>query len=116
MILVIGSLASGKTEYVKTLGYSDSDIADGVLDGRPVLDNLQDLIFADPAGADRLFSLLTNKEVVICAEVGSGVIPIESGAREAREAVGRLCIRLANEAERVVRLVCGIPTLIKGDR
>lgn len=114
MILIIGSLASGKTRYVKTLGYLDSDIADGVLDGRPVLNNLQDLVFADPSGADRLFSLLANKEIVICDEVGSGVIPVEPGIREAREAVGRLCIQLASEAERVIRLVCGIPMLIKG--
>ena len=34
-----------KVEYVKSLGYSDSDIADGVLDERPVLNNLQDMVF-----------------------------------------------------------------------
>ena len=113
MILVIGALASGKLEYVKSLGYSDSDIADGVLDERPVLNNLQDMVFSDPAGSDKLYDALLKKEVVICNEVGSGIIPFQRTDREAREATGRLCNRLAQAAERVVRLVCGIPIVIK---
>ena len=35
--------------------------------------------------------------------------------RRGREAVGRLCVRLAQRAECVVRMVCGIPTVIKGE-
>ena len=114
MILVIGARASGKRSYVESLGYAPGDIADGVLDARPVLDNLQDLTMPDPEGAGALFERLLDKEVVICDEVGSGVIPIDKGQRLGREATGRLCCRLAARAERVVRLVCGIPTVIKG--
>ena len=47
--------------------------------------------------------------------VGSGVIPIDYETRLGREAVGRLCVRLAQRAECVVRMVCGIPTVIKGE-
>lgn len=114
MILVIGAIASGKVNYVKSLGYSDHDIADAVLDERPVLNNLQDMVFADPAGSTGLYDTLVQKSVVICNEVGSGIIPLERADREAREATGRLCIRLAQAAEKVIRLVCGIPTVIKG--
>ncbi|MBS6323232.1 MAG: bifunctional adenosylcobinamide kinase/adenosylcobinamide-phosphate guanylyltransferase, partial [Clostridium sp.] len=46
--------------------------------------------------------------------VGSGVIPVERNVRLGREAAGRLCVLLAKDAEAVVRMVCGIPTIIKG--
>lgn len=114
MILVIGGTSSGKLEYVKSLGYSDADIADGVLDGRKVVYNLQNIVFRAPEAAPRLLEALLAKEVVVCSEVGCGIVPLEQKEREAREATGRLCIRLAQRAERVVRLVCGIPAVIKG--
>ncbi len=114
MILVIGAVASGKTHYVKSLGFSDFDIADAVLDEKSVLNNLQDMVFADPTGSDELYEELLKKSVVICNEVGSGIIPVERADRVAREASGRLCNRLAQAAERVVRIVCGIPIVIKG--
>lgn len=113
MILVIGARSSGKRAYVESLGYSATDIADGVLDERPVLYGLQDLTMADPEGAPALYDRLIAKEVVVCDEVGSGVIPLEKARRLGREATGRLCCRLAAEATRVVRLVAGIPTVIK---
>lgn len=113
MILVIGAIASGKMAYVRSLGYSDSDIANAVLDERPVLNNLQDIVFSDPTGSAALYEALVQKSVVICNEVGSGIIPVERADRDAREATGRLCNRLAQAAERVVRLVCGIPVVIK---
>lgn len=114
MILVIGAIASGKLEYVRSLGYVDADIADAVLDEHPVINNLQDVVFPDPAGSAALYDSLVQKSVVICNEVGSGVIPTDRALRDAREATGRLCNRLAQAAQLVVRLVSGIPTVIKG--
>ena len=114
MILVIGARASGKRAYVESLGYAPGQIADGVLDDRPVLYNLQTLTMADPEGAPALLESLKTKEVVVCDEVGSGVIPLEKARRLGREATGRLCCQLAKEAAKVVRLVAGIPTVIKG--
>ncbi len=114
MILVIGARASGKRSYVESLGYGPQDIADGVLDEKPVLYNLQDLTLPDPEGAGALYDLLLEKEIVVCDEVGSGVIPVDKGQRLGREATGRLCCRLAAQAEQVVRLVCGVPQVIKG--
>jgi adenosyl cobinamide kinase/adenosyl cobinamide phosphate guanylyltransferase len=116
VILVIGGASSGKLDYVKSLGYSDADIANGELDGRKVVKvvyNLQNIVFRAPELAPRMLEALLDKEVVVCSEVGSGVVPMDRKEREAREATGRLCIRLAQRAERVVRLVCGIPTVIK---
>ena len=114
MIFVIGGLASGKRAYVtKTYGYQDSEMADAVLDERPVLYNLQELVAARPDEADALLSALLQKRVVICNEVGCGVVPIGRAERQAREATGRVCVALAEKAEKVVRVCCGIPTIIK---
>ena len=113
MILVIGARASGKRAYVESLGYTAEQIADGVLEDKPVLYNLQDITMADPEGAPALLEALLRKEVVVCDEVGSGVIPMEKARRLGREATGRLCCQLAKEAARVVRLVAGIPTVLK---
>ncbi len=114
MILVIGARASGKRDYVESLGYTSAQIADGVLDDKPVLYNLQTITMADPEGAPALLESLKTKEVVVCDEVGSGVIPLEKARRLGREATGRLCCQLAKEAAKVVRLVAGIPMVIKG--
>ena len=61
-----------------------------------------------------LFEQLKNKKVVTINEVGSGVIPAERAERLGREASGRLSVLLAKEAEQVVRMVCGIPVMLKG--
>jgi adenosyl cobinamide kinase/adenosyl cobinamide phosphate guanylyltransferase len=119
MILVIGGAASGKQEYVHALGYGEDQIADAALgatraDSRPVLINLHELVFADPSAAPALLDTLLTKELVTCDEVGAGVIPGVQTEREAREATGRLCNQLAQHADKVVRLVAGIPQIIKG--
>lgn len=114
MILILGGAASGKYTYLVSLGYGPEEIADGVLNDKKAMYGLEKLVAADPDRADDLLFVLLQKEVVACAEVGSGVIPIRYEQRRAREATGRLCVHLAAQAEKVVRLVAGIPTVIKG--
>ena len=114
MILILGGAASGKRTYLMSLGYGPEDIADGALDDKKVLYGLEKLVADDPKGADGLLPALLQKEVVVCSEVGSGIIPIRYEQRQAREATGRICIQLAAHAEKVVRMVAGIPTIIKG--
>lgn len=113
MILIVGGAASGKRTYARTLGHDPSDMADAVLDERPVLYNLQDLAARDPANVEALLPVLLEKACVLCNEVGSGIIPTRAEDRAAREAAGRLCILLAQRAERVVRMLAGVPTVIK---
>ncbi|MFB0920908.1 MAG: bifunctional adenosylcobinamide kinase/adenosylcobinamide-phosphate guanylyltransferase [Oscillospiraceae bacterium] len=113
MILIVGGAYSGKREFAKSLGYAETEMADAVLDDKPVLYNLQDLVAAAPERAPLLVDALVKKNVVICNEVGSGIIPVDTNERAAREATGRLCILLAQKAEKVVRIVCGIPAVIK---
>lgn len=115
MILIVGGEGSGKRTFAGSLGYRAKDMSDGCLDGRPVVYHVERMVFAHPEDTETLFEALLKKEVAICNEVGSGIIPIERKDRQGREAVGRLCVRLAKKADAVVRMVCGIPTVIKGE-
>lgn len=114
MILIIGAASAGKRAFAETLGYTPAEMANACLDDKPVLFNLQELVWRDPGCIGELLPQLLEKEAVLCDEVGSGVIPVAGNDAAARRAVGKLCILLAQQAECVVRMVCGIPTVIKG--
>ena len=113
MIVVIGGRASGKRTYIRGLGYDDSAMADGVLDESPVLVNLQDLIAADEREPVEMARALSGKRIVSCCEVGNGIVPLDPVERAWRERVGRTVNILAEQAESVVRLICGIPVVLK---
>lgn len=51
--------------------------------------------------------------VIICDEVGYGVVPIDKKERLYREAVGRLLCFLAQKAESMERIIGGVPLKIK---
>ena len=114
MILIIGAEASGKREFAKSLGYTEDDFTTDPFDGKRVVYSVQSILFADHTRTQELYDALADKEVVICNEVGSGVIRVGSNESLGREAAGRLCVLLAQKAEAVVRMVCGIPTIIRG--
>lgn len=62
--------------------------------------------------AERLIQC--NPEVILVSdEVGYGVVPIDAFDRAYREAVGRICTKLAAYSSEVTRVVCGIGTVIK---
>ena len=113
MILIVGARSAGKREYAKTLGYSENDMSNDVFSDAKVIYDVQDAVDKAPEKSLELIPVLLNKQVVICNEVGSGVIPLSKHERESREATGRLTVLLAQTAERVVRIVCGIPMVIK---
>ncbi|MDD6628482.1 MAG: bifunctional adenosylcobinamide kinase/adenosylcobinamide-phosphate guanylyltransferase [Lachnospiraceae bacterium] len=51
--------------------------------------------------------------IFICDEVGNGIVPVEKEERDYRECVGRVLCVLAEKAERVERVHCGISQKIK---
>ena len=114
MIVVVGGRASGKRTYVESLGYAQDDMADGVLDDKPVLLNLHDLMAHDDREPDSIARDLAAKQVVTCCEIGNGIVPLDPVERAWRERVGRTVNLLAERADTVVRLVCGIPVTLKG--
>ena len=111
MVLILGGAGAGKKEYARSLGFTDADFSTDVSDGKPVLYDLETIV----RDADVPFDALLKKKLILCREVGSGVIPLDRSEREWREAVGRLCCALAKEATAVVRVVCGVPIVLKGE-
>lgn len=53
--------------------------------------------------------------IVIINEVGSGIVPLEKSDRLWREQVGMAGSLIAKNSDMVVRLICGIPIVIKGE-
>ena len=75
--------------------------------------NLQDYIRAHHQGITCELPSFREDVVMICDEVGCGVVPLSPGEREFREASGRICCHLAEKAETVELLRCGIARRIK---
>lgn len=51
--------------------------------------------------------------VVVCDEIGAGIVPLRAEDRAWREGVGRALCVLAQHAQCVTRVVCGIGVRIK---
>ena len=107
MIFITGPLYSGKREYAcQLLGCERSELSE-----HAVWD-VQNLA-AGRADLQTLAEELSRQEVVIATEVGGGVVPVDAEERAAREAAGRLSILLARRAEKVIRVFCGLPVILK---
>ena len=107
MIFITGPLFSGKKQAaMELLGCTEAELS-----ARAVWD-VQDLVHG-VADLEALAEELSAHEVVIATEVGGGVVPMDPDQRADREAAGRLAILLARRAERVIRVYCGIPTVLK---
>lgn len=107
MILIVGGLSCGKREFaMRELGAALEEMSDA-MDEKPILFDLQSL--SPLPGLEALLE----KKMVICNEVGCGVVPIDQTEREHRETVGRLCVELARQAQAVYRVQCGIGMRLK---
>ncbi len=109
MIFVTGPLYSGKKTFVKKwMHWNDETMAQ-----RAVWD-VQELA-AGCSDLQQLAQQLSQKQVVIAVEVGGGIVPASAHERASREAAGRLACLLAEKADTVIRVFCGIPTVLKGE-
>lgn len=112
MVLITGGFCSGKLEYAK-MNYDQEYIIndihlltkDMVNDGK----NLNEIISEFDSIIEK-----NEKVVFICDEIGCGIVPMDKAERQWREDTGRLVCHLAEHADTVVRVVCGIPSIIKG--
>lgn len=106
-MLVIGGCGQGQREYAQTL-----------FGPQEILMDLHQRIREALEDETALLALLATAEAmpcVVCDEVGCGVVPMDRLDRHYREQVGRACCALAEKAEQVVRMYCGMPTVLKGD-
>lgn len=108
MIFITGPLYSGKRAFAQgLLGCTETE-----LEARAVWD-VQERA-RDCTDLEALAAELSRYEVVIATETGGGIVPLDPAERAGREAAGRLSCLLAERAETVIRVFCGLPTVLKG--
>ena len=128
MIFIIGGSSQGELDFARELlNVENESITDGAVcdfrDGftKPVLNNLHFLIkrlleAGEDAGTFIRQGLDMNPDItIICDELSTGVIPIAKEDRELQELVGRIQCLIAKRSEKVYRVHCSIPVLIKGE-
>ena len=122
MIFVIGGAHQGKTDYIRELGYGEIFDADesGVLDfSTGAVRGLDRWALGCVRRGESPVEEFAKREAEwrSCALIGvdfsCGVVPVDAELRRWREENGRLNSYLASRAERVVRLFCGIPQILK---
>jgi len=119
MIFITGPLFAGKRSYAKeALGLEDEAFSTAFSTAFPtecpVVFEAQELA-RGCKDLEALADRLARKQAVICTEVGGGIVPIDRDERQFREQAGRLAVLLAQRAERVVRVWCGLPQVLKGE-
>lgn len=128
MVLIIGGAYQGKLGYAKKEfpEISEMDWVDGRVCGEEELYVCRGIhhfhayierMMREGRCVDDLagrISLRNPKVVIISDEIGYGIVPADPFEREYREMTGRICTRLAADAKKVCRVVCGIGTVIKG--
>ena len=109
MIFVTGPLFSGKKAAVMHLFHWDE--AQFAQNCTAEVETLA----GEREDLEQLAEELALRPVVIASEVGGGVVPMDREERRRREAAGRLAVLLAGRADTVIRVFCGIPTVLKGE-
>ena len=125
MIMVTGGTFQGKTAYtMRKFGLAESDIADGAdasfekLKTARCITNYHLLVKRlgdDCIGFTEELCRTNPEAVIIIDEIGCGIVPVEKSERIWRENVGRCGCIIAANSEKVLRIVCGIPAIIKGE-
>ena len=122
MKLFVGGAFQGKRDCMQGMfGIEESVIADGAQELKEIaaIDHYHLRIRKQlETGLDPVEELekLLNKHpdiVLLCDEVGQGIVPMERADRDYREAVGRTMCVAAQRAEEVYRVVCGLAQRIK---
>lgn len=125
MRLIIGGAYQGKLAYAKK-EYKDREWLDGercdfeelytcggIFHFEGYLRRMMEA-GRDPSGLASDIAANNPDIVIVCAEIGYGLVPVEAFEREYRERTGRVCTELAAYASRVDRVICGIGTVLKG--
>ena len=127
MKLVIGGTAQGKLEYILLKYDAQKNMVwDGVLPNDRKLNKniviinhfhqwVKSRMVSGGCPEDEIMSFLDCNEdcIIICDEIGNGIVPIDPFERGYRERTGRILVQLAMRAEEVERIICGIGQKIK---
>ncbi len=127
MILIIGGAYHNKLSYaLKTYNILKEDMQDGKtcpLDeafSKKGIYNLHLYIkrsleqgFINKENALSLVDNIGNKEIIICDEIGSGIIPLDKFERSYRDITGQIVSYISEKADQVIRIYYGIPSVLK---
>lgn len=124
MRLIIGGYAQGKLDYVlRKYGLDRASVYEGAIPERAekttVIYHFQDWVYRkmkDGESPEEEIIQFVNQYpdcMIISDEVGNGIVPIEAAEREYRERLGRILVILAERAEEVERVICGIGQKLK---
>ena len=126
MVLMTGAVYAGKHELAQAL-YGISAFCDGETA------DFSEILTAEAVSSYHrlVYRLLQNGKspqiftqeliqqspdmLILMNEVGSGIVPIEPEERRWREECGICARMIAKEADTVIRVVCGIPSVLKGE-
>ena len=122
--IIMGGAFQGKTQYATKI-YPELGLTDGI---NCSLDEIRNCVainkfhsftrrwLLEGKTKEALLMILENNrslQLLISDEIGYGLVPIDDFEREYREFHGRVMTELAERADRVERVVCGIPQRIK---
>ena len=132
MRLIIGGYAQGKLDYVcrdnKDVMF---EIFEGILPTKevlfgmkkhgkvPVMNRFHEFVKKSLSEGnnpeEELQSIMEYIQdgIIISDEIGNGIVPMDAFEREYRERTGRMLVKIAEQADEVVRVICGIGQKIK---
>ena len=129
MKLIIGGYAQGKLNYAVTkYNVAEDHVFESVLPTNEELEKLTGTIIVsslhkwirkrikEGGRPEEEISSFVKKNpdcIIICDEIGNGIVPMDPFERVYRERTGRIQVKLAADAEEVERVVCGIAQKIK---
>ena len=129
MKLIIGGYAQGKLNYAVTkYNVADDHLFEGVLPSSEEAEKLEGAVIVsslqkkkkkrikEGGRPEEEISSFVKKNpdcIIICDEIGNGIVPMDPFERVYRERTGRIQVKLAADAEEVERVVCGIAQKIK---
>lgn len=130
MVLIIGGAYQGKLDYAKEeYGLTDSDVftceegSTAVGFDEKIVDHFERYVLAlikagqvpERAVGMQLRANRYKGRIIICDDISQGVVPMDKTERAWREGVGRTMVKVAQQADKVVRVFCGIPVVLKDE-
>ena len=129
MKLIIGGYAQGKLNYAVTkYNVAEDHVFESVLPSSEEAEKLEGAVIVSslhkwikkrikeggrPEEEISAFVKKNANVIIICDEIGNGIVPMDPFERVYRERTGRIQVKLAADAEEVERVVCGIAQKIK---
>lgn len=124
MVLIVGGAYQGKLDYARSaFGITQTQVytcTNAEIDfSKRCIDHIEEFSFAcvqrgiDPVAFFKAHHEDWKDSILICQDISCGVVPLGADMRAWRQANGRLCQYLSEQAGQVSRLFCGLEQRLK---